>query len=43
MTTALGFLYFQKLGIEYGVLEVGLGGRLDAVNVVTPSCRLSPP
>ena len=36
LTTALGFLYFQKLGIEYGVLEVGLGGRLDAVNVVTP-------
>jgi dihydrofolate synthase/folylpolyglutamate synthase len=34
--TALAFLYFQQTNIDYAVLEVGLGGRLDAVNVVTP-------
>ncbi|HST05539.1 MAG TPA: folylpolyglutamate synthase/dihydrofolate synthase family protein [Chloroflexia bacterium] len=36
LTTALAFLYFQYTGVQYAVLEVGLGGRLDAVNVVTP-------
>lgn len=36
LTTALAFLYFQDTGVQYAVLEVGLGGRLDAVNVVTP-------
>jgi dihydrofolate synthase/folylpolyglutamate synthase len=34
--TALGFLYFARVGIDVGVVEVGLGGRLDATNVVTP-------
>lgn len=32
--TALAFYYFQKLGAEAQVLETGLGGRLDATNVV---------
>lgn len=36
ITTALAFLYFQEKGVEIAVLEVGLGGRLDAVNVVEP-------
>lgn len=36
LTTALGFLYFQEQKIDIAVLEVGLGGRLDAVNVVQP-------
>jgi dihydrofolate synthase/folylpolyglutamate synthase len=36
LSTAIAFLYFQERGVQYGVLEVGLGGRLDAVNVVTP-------
>ena len=36
LTTALAFLYFQERGVEVAVLEVGLGGRLDAVNVVEP-------
>ncbi len=36
LATALAFLYFQERGVQYAVLEVGLGGRLDAVNVVTP-------
>jgi dihydrofolate synthase / folylpolyglutamate synthase len=32
--TAIAFLVFAKRGIEVAVLEVGLGGRLDATNVV---------
>ena len=34
--TALAFLYFYRRQVEVAVLEVGLGGRLDATNVVTP-------
>ncbi|HUP26882.1 MAG TPA: folylpolyglutamate synthase/dihydrofolate synthase family protein [Chloroflexia bacterium] len=36
LATALAFLYFQERSIDIAVLEVGLGGRLDAVNVATP-------
>jgi dihydrofolate synthase/folylpolyglutamate synthase len=35
-TTALGLEWFRRAGVEIAVLEVGLGGRLDATNVVTP-------
>ncbi len=34
--TALAFAYFRQMRVELAVLEVGLGGRLDATNVVTP-------
>ncbi len=34
--TALGFLYFAEKKVDIAVLEVGLGGRLDATNVVDP-------
>ena len=34
--TALGFEYFSKQGADYAVIEVGLGGRLDATNVLDP-------
>ncbi len=34
--TGLVLKYFQEQKVEYAVLEVGLGGRLDATNVVTP-------
>jgi dihydrofolate synthase/folylpolyglutamate synthase len=34
--TALAFLYFAQSKIQIAVLEVGLGGRLDATNIVTP-------
>jgi dihydrofolate synthase/folylpolyglutamate synthase len=34
--TVLAFDYFRTRGVEIAVLEVGLGGRLDATNVVTP-------
>lgn len=36
ITTALGFLAFAKQGCNAAVIEVGLGGRLDATNIVTP-------
>jgi dihydrofolate synthase / folylpolyglutamate synthase len=36
ITTAIGFLYFSRLQVDVAVVEVGLGGRLDATNVVTP-------
>lgn len=35
--TALAFQYFAEQGIDWAVLEVGLGGRLDATNVVHPA------
>jgi len=34
--TAVVFTYFKRAGVDYQVLEVGLGGRLDATNVVKP-------
>ena len=36
ITTALAFQYFYEQGVDVAVVEVGLGGRLDATNVVTP-------
>ena len=36
IATALAFLYFARQGATAGVIEVGLGGRLDATNIVTP-------
>lgn len=34
VVTALAFLYFKKQAVDFIVLEVGMGGRLDATNVV---------
>jgi dihydrofolate synthase/folylpolyglutamate synthase len=34
--TALAFLYFAEQRVDLAVLEVGLGGRLDATNIVEP-------
>jgi dihydrofolate synthase / folylpolyglutamate synthase len=36
VVTALGFLYFAEQGVEWAVVEVGLGGRLDTTNVLVP-------
>lgn len=36
IATTLAFLFFREVGAEHAVIEVGLGGRLDATNVVTP-------
>ena len=35
--TAMGFVLFAREGVETAVLEVGMGGRLDATNIVTPA------
>lgn len=35
-TTAMAFLYFADRKVDYAVVEVGLGGRLDATNVIIP-------
>src|SRR5260370_14091742 len=41
--TAMAFLVFRDKQVDTVVLEVGLGGRLDATNVVTPAlCVLTP-
>jgi dihydrofolate synthase/folylpolyglutamate synthase len=41
--TAMAMLVFRECGVETAVLEVGLGGRLDATNVVTPElCVVTP-
>jgi dihydrofolate synthase/folylpolyglutamate synthase len=34
--TALGFMHFKEKKVDFQVVEVGLGGRLDATNVVQP-------
>jgi dihydrofolate synthase/folylpolyglutamate synthase len=35
-TTAMAFYYFALNGVDWGVIETGMGGRLDATNVITP-------
>lgn len=36
MTVGLAFEYFSKEKVDIAVIEVGMGGRLDATNVITP-------
>ena len=36
ITTALAFLYFAEQKVDVAVIEVGLGGRLDATNIIRP-------
>ena len=36
MLTAMGFLHFAQIGADFQVIEVGLGGRLDSTNIVSP-------
>lgn len=41
--TAIAFLYFCKQGVDYAVIETGLGGRLDSTNNLQPEfCCLTP-
>ena len=35
--TALGLTYFSRREVDLAVIEVGLGGRLDSTNVITPA------
>jgi dihydrofolate synthase/folylpolyglutamate synthase len=41
--TAAAFCHFRRRGVEVAVLEVGLGGRLDATNVVEPAVTVFGP
>ncbi len=36
LKTAIGFKYFAEQGVDFAAVEVGIGGRLDATNVVSP-------
>ena len=36
LTTALAFLYFKEQNVDVAVIEVGLGGRLDCTNIISP-------
>lgn len=36
VTTALAFKYFAEQHVDYAIIEVGLGGRLDCTNIITP-------
>ena len=36
MTSALAFYYFEKANVDVAVIEVGMGGRLDSTNIITP-------
>ena len=43
VTTVLGFCYFAQNKADFQVIEVGLGGRLDATSVVNPDvCVITP-
>jgi len=43
LLTILGFLCFRKAGCLRSVIEVGLGGRLDSTNIITPLASLITP
>ena len=36
VTTAMAFKYFAETNVDIAVIEVGLGGRLDSTNIITP-------
>ena len=36
LATALAFKYFEEQRVDFAVIEVGLGGRLDCTNIITP-------
>ncbi|MEG1684343.1 MAG: folylpolyglutamate synthase/dihydrofolate synthase family protein [Bacteroides sp.] len=40
LTTAMAFLYFAEQKIDVAVIEVGLGGRLDCTNIITPELSI---
>ena len=40
ITTALAFKYFAESNLDYAVIETGLGGRLDATNVIIPEASV---
>lgn len=43
LLTALAFLYFARQQVDIAVVEVGLGGRLDSTNVLSPEVAVMTP
>ena len=43
VTTALAFQYFKEKGVGYAVVEVGMGGRFDATNIIVPDVSVITP
>ncbi len=43
LLTALAFLYYREANVDYAVIETGLGGRLDATNVIDPVLSILTP
>ncbi|MCF0063056.1 bifunctional folylpolyglutamate synthase/dihydrofolate synthase [Dyadobacter chenwenxiniae] len=39
-TVAMAFSYFSKQSVDVAVIEVGMGGRLDSTNIITPELSL---
>ncbi|MDC6352694.1 bifunctional folylpolyglutamate synthase/dihydrofolate synthase [Zeaxanthinibacter sp. PT1] len=40
MTVGMAFNHFAREGVDIAVIEVGLGGRLDSTNIITPEVSL---
>ena len=40
MTVGLAFDYFSEEGLDFAIVEVGLGGRLDSTNIINPEVSL---
>ena len=40
ITVAMAFDYFRQLQVDIAIIEVGLGGRLDSTNIITPELSL---
>ena len=40
LTTALAFKYFAEQKVDWAVIEVGLGGRLDCTNIIKPELSI---
>ena len=36
ITTSMAFKWFEEMGVDWAVIEVGLGGRFDSTNIITP-------
>ena len=39
-TTLMAFELFKRKGVDWGVIETGLGGRLDSTNIITPAVSI---
>ncbi|MBK7425676.1 MAG: bifunctional folylpolyglutamate synthase/dihydrofolate synthase [Saprospiraceae bacterium] len=40
LTTAMAFDYFRSEGVEWAIIETGLGGRLDSTNIINPKLSI---